>query len=158
MSKERILIVDEEANTQWTLKALLESEDYAVIAAGSIDQALEKFAETELSGLITEYRINNSLTLSMVRMFKNAFPEAYVMMLSYGEVKESEYEQILKAGADDFFQKPISFKRVLLHLQKGLKNRLNLLVNRKTGDDLGIVESQGFMEEETVNPKHRFPV
>jgi len=158
MSKERILILDGEANTQWTLKAMLESEDYAVIAANSIDQALEKFAETELSGLITEYRINNSLTLPMVRKFKDAFPEAYVMMLSYGEVKENEYEQILKAGADDFFQKPLSFKKVLLHLQKGLKNRLNLLMKRKMSDDLRIDGSQGFVGEETISPKHRSPV
>jgi len=41
MSKERILILDEEANTQWTLKELLEGEDFSVIPVNSINQALE---------------------------------------------------------------------------------------------------------------------
>jgi DNA-binding NtrC family response regulator len=127
MSKERILILDGEANSQWTLKALLENEDFSVIVANSIDQAFGNFAKNEFSGLITEYRVNHSLTLNVVREFKKAFPEAYVMMLSYGEVREGEYEEIINAGTDDFFQKPISLRRVLLHLQKGLKNRLNLL-------------------------------
>ncbi len=136
MSKERILILDGEANSQWTLKALLESEDYTVIAANSINQALGKLAETELSGLITEYRINDSSTISLVREFKKAFPEAYVMTLSYKQLKESEYEEIIEAGTDDLFQKPISFKKVLLHLQKGLKNRLNLLIKIKLAGDL----------------------
>ncbi len=149
MSKERILILDGDVNTQWTLKSLLESEDYSVIAVSVIDQAFEKLAETALSGLITEYRINDSSTLSMVREFKKAFPEAYVMMLSYKEVKESEYEQIIKAGTDDFFQKPISFKKILIHLQKGLRNRLNLLVN----ENLSRAVSNDSEEETTTNLK-----
>ncbi len=150
MSKERILILDGEANSQWTLKALLESEDYSVIAANTIDQALEKFAESGFSGLITEYRINDSSTVSLVREFKKAFPEAYVMTLSYKELKESEYEEIIEAGTDDLFQKPISFKKVLLHLQKGLKNRLNLLIKIKSAGDLNGVMANDSIEEKAA--------
>jgi len=153
MSKERILILDEEANTQWTLKALLESEDYSVITTNSVDQALENFAENELSGLITEYKIGESLTLAMVREFKESFPEAYVMMLSYREVKEGEYEQIINAGADDFFQKPISLKKVLLHLQKGLRNRLNLLMKEKLASNLNGITANDPIKEKELNSK-----
>ena len=132
MSKERLLILDPEPNTQWTLKVSLEEEDFSVITANSIDQAIENFKENELSGLITEYRVGHSSTLNTVREFKKVFPEAFVMMLSNEEVlaNENEYEEIINAGIDDFFQKPISFRKVLLHLKKGLKQRANAVLEK----------------------------
>ena len=66
MSKERILILDEEANTQWTLKELLEGEDFSVIPVNSINQALESYRENNFGGLITEYRVNQSTTLNVM--------------------------------------------------------------------------------------------
>jgi DNA-binding NtrC family response regulator len=131
MSKERLLILDPEENTQWTLKALLEGEGFSVIATASIDQALNTFKENDLIGLITEYRIGHSSTLNIIREFKRDFPGAYVLMLSNQDTLENEYEEIIDAGIDDFFQKPISFKKVLVHLKKGLKHRLNEVLEKK---------------------------
>ena len=46
MSKERILILDEEANTQWTLKELLEGGGVRT-PVNSINQALQRLREGE---------------------------------------------------------------------------------------------------------------
>ena len=43
------------------------------------------------------------------------------MMLTNNEVDERQYEEIIRAGVDDYFLKPVSFNRILLHLEKGLK-------------------------------------
>ena len=45
------------------------------------------------------------------------------MMLTNDEVNEQEYEDIIRAGVDDYFLKPVSFNRILLHLEKGLKKQ-----------------------------------
>jgi len=136
MTRETILILDPELNTQWPLKTFLENEDYNVIPVNTVEKARKKFSEFEVSGLITEYWINHSSTLETVRGFKKAFPEAYVMFLTHGEIEESEYEEIIDAGADDFFLKPFPSKKILLHLRKGLKQRQNLLQKKRLADQL----------------------
>jgi len=136
MPKETIVILDPELNTQWPLKTFLEIEDYNVISANTIEKARKTFSEFEVSGLITEYWINHSSIPETVRGFKKAFPEAYVMLLTHREIKEREYEEIIDAGVDDFFLKPFSAKKILLHLRKGLRQRENLLQKRRLADEL----------------------
>jgi len=136
MLKETIIILDQESHTQWALKTLLESEEYNIIPVDTIEKALKNFSEYEVSGLITEYWINDSSTLETIRGFKKVFPEAYVMILTNGEMKEDEYEEIINAGTDDFFLKPLPIKKILLHLRKGLKQRQNLLQKRRLADEL----------------------
>ena len=155
MSKERILILDEEANTQWTLKEWLESEDFLVIPVNSIKQALESLRETDFGGLITEYRVDQTTTLDVIGEFKKSFPEAYVMMLSHGEVQEGEYEKIINSGTDDFFYKPIALKKVLLHLEKGLNHRRELLLKNEFEEELKKLNwNASNCEEGTTSNRH----
>jgi DNA-binding NtrC family response regulator len=136
MIKETIVILDPESNTQWPLKTFLENEEFNVIPVNTVEKALKKFSEFEVSGLITEYWINHSSTLEAIRGLKKAFPEAYVMMLTNGELQENEYEQIISAGADDLFLKPFSITRILLHLRKGLIHRQNLMQKKRLAEEL----------------------
>jgi DNA-binding NtrC family response regulator len=136
MPRETIVILDPETNTQWPLKTFLENEEYNVIPVNSIEKALKKFSEFEVSGLITEYWINHSSTLEAIRGLKKAFPEAYVMMLTNGELQENEYEQIISAGTDDLFLKPFSVMRILLHLRKGLTHRRILIQKKRLAEEL----------------------
>jgi|APFre7841882654_1041346.scaffolds.fasta_scaffold99716_1 DNA-binding NtrC family response regulator len=123
MAKETILILDTDKNTTWPLKNLLEMEKYPVIVADTTMKALKNFSEFRVYALITEYWVQNGLTLEVVQKLKQISPEAYVMMITDQELKEDEYANIIKAGVDDFFLKPVSVKKILLHLEKGLKSR-----------------------------------
>jgi DNA-binding NtrC family response regulator len=129
MPKETILLLDTEPNIQWTLKTFLESEKYVVQTVNSIEGALKSFKESKISALITEYWIDDSSTLETIRVFKRIFPESYVMVITCENIKESEYEEVMKTGVGDFFIKPISSQKILLHLKKGLKQR-NLLLQK----------------------------
>ncbi len=136
MTKENILILDKECETQHALKTLLETEKYIVIAVDTMDRAVQNFSEFEVSGLITEYSIDHSCTLERIRELKKKFPEAYVMMITNQEVVESEYEEIIDAGVDDFFLKPVSTGKVLLHLRKGLRQRHISLQKKRLEQEL----------------------
>jgi len=127
MAKDTILILDKEFHTQWTLKTILESEKYIVLAMDTMERALQNFKEFEISGLITEYRIDHTNTPEVIRDLKKGFPELYVMMLTYENLEEKEYKKIMSAGIDDFFLKPISSEKILIHLKKGLRQRKILL-------------------------------
>lgn len=76
MPKETILILDREFHAQWTLKTILESEKYIVLSVDTIERALQNFQEFEVSGLITEYRIDQAYTPKIIRELKKSFPEA----------------------------------------------------------------------------------
>jgi DNA-binding NtrC family response regulator len=136
MPKETILLLDTEPNIQWTLKTFLEGEKYVVQAVNSIEGALKSFKESKISALITEYWIDNSSTLETIRVFKRIFPESYVMVITCESIKESEYEEVMKTGVGDFFIKPISSQKVLLHLKKGLKQRALLLQKNRLEQEL----------------------
>ena len=121
MSNQTILIFDNNSHIKWTLKTFLESEKYSVITVDTLNGTLGNFSEIRVSGLITEYWTNHPSALDTIRELKRMFPEAYVMMLTNNEVEENEYEEIINSGVDDYFLKPCSFKKILLHLRKGLK-------------------------------------
>jgi DNA-binding NtrC family response regulator len=123
MARETILILDKEAHTQWTLKAFLENEKYIVLGVDTVERALQCFREFEVSALITEYWIDHTNPVEIIRGLKKDFPELYIMMLTHENLEEKEYKRVVKAGVVDIFFKPLSTEKILLHLKKGLKLR-----------------------------------
>jgi DNA-binding response OmpR family regulator len=130
MSKETIVILDNERHIQWTLKKLLEAEQYTILPADSIGSVMPIFSEREVACLITEYWIDHFYTLELVRGLKKTFPETYVMMLTSKELNDEKYKEILNAGVDDLFEKPFAAAKILLHLKKGLRQR-NIFLQKK---------------------------
>jgi len=143
MPKETVLILDRESHTRWVLKALLENEEYLVIAVDTMERALQNFSEFQVSGLITEYRIDQFSTLDMIRELKTRFPEAYVMMLTADEVTEKEYEEIISVGVDDYFVKPLPSWKILPHLRKGLKQRNTVLHKKRLEHEFSRMKGKG---------------
>ena len=129
MARETILILDTDKNISWTLRTLLEGEEYPTAIADTIEKAIKNFLEFQISGFITEYWIQNENTLGTIRKLKEIYPEAYVMMITDKEINEEEYEEVMQNGVDDYFLKPLPIKKFLVHLRKGLKYR-NFLIKR----------------------------
>ena len=59
-------------------------------------------------------------------------------------------EESINAGVDDFFQKPISFSRLLLHLEKGLTHRRDLVLKKGLEEELKKLNTKTLMREETT--------
>ncbi len=126
MHKGTILILDNDSHSQWTLKTLLESEKYFALAVDTIERVLKNFQEFEISALITEYGFDHLLP-EVIGRLKKRFPGLYVMMLTEENLAEEEYKKVIHAGIDDIFLKPISGEKILVHLNKGLRQRRILL-------------------------------
>jgi len=142
MAKDTILILDTDKHITWTFKTLLESEEYPVVIADTIEMALNHFSEFQVSGVITEFRIENVRTLEAIRRLKETFPETYVMMVTDEATKEEEYTEVFNAGVDDFFLKPISIKKILLHLEKGLRYRSLLIEKNRLEREITTLHSK----------------
>lgn len=159
MPKDTILILDNDFHCQRTLKALLESEKYIALVVDQIGRALKNFQEFEISALIAEYRFDH-LLLEVIWQLKKRFPELYVMMLTNENLGEKEYKKAIHVGVDDVFLKPISGEKILVHLNKGLRQRRMLLYksyleqnwsHRKAKKEAEILEKK--LEEKT-KPYH----
>lgn len=151
MAKEVVLIFDQDPHTRWILKTLLEAEHYIVIAHGEIERLKENFKEFEICGLILEYRPGQNDLIDLVQNLKKGFPEPYILMLSQVEVSDLDYKRILSAGVDDFFLKPFSSEKILLHLQKGLKHRKLVLQKRQMEKKLMKMK----LKTKTIQLSHR---
>ena len=146
MSKETILILDDEKYIQWTLNKLLEGDDYTILSSDSIGTVMPTFSEREVACLITEYWINHFCTLEMVRDLKKRFPETYVMMLTSRELSDEKYKEILNAGVDDLFKKPFAAGKIFLHLKKGLRQRSIFLQKRQLELKLDRIDAGRFAD------------
>jgi DNA-binding response OmpR family regulator len=151
MSKETILILDKELHTQWTLKTILESEKYIVLAVDTIERAIQNFQEFEVSSLITEYQIDHANPCEIIRELKKSFPELYIMMLTHENLEEKEYKKIMSAGIDDFFLKPISSEKILIHLKKGLRQRKIQLQKKRLEQRLNQIKTNRDIREVAVS-------
>jgi DNA-binding NtrC family response regulator len=147
MSKETILILDKDFYTQWTLKTLLESEKYIALAVNSVERVLQNFKEFEVSGIITEYRIDHINIPKVVRELKKSFPELYVMMTTDENLEEKEYKKIMSLGIDDFFLKPVSSEKILIHLKKGLRQRKIFLQKKELEKKLNLLKKNKIVRE-----------
>ena len=146
MSKETILILDNEHYIQWTLKTLLEGEGYTVLSSDSILKALHMCTENEVACLITEYWIDHFCTVGVIQELRKRYPEVYIMVLTSKEVTAERYEEILNAGVDDLFKKPFPAKKILLHLKKGLKQRFIAIQKKRLEQELDRIDHQTHME------------
>jgi DNA-binding NtrC family response regulator len=115
-----VLILDNEYPVSWALKSILGMENYQVFTAATLDEFNKLMPDSGFSALITEYRLDRDSTLNTIKGLKKSQPDLYVMMLTNNEVNEKEYAEIIRSGVDDYFLKPFSFNRILLHLEKGL--------------------------------------
>jgi len=147
MSKDTILILDKDSYTQWTLKTLLESEKYITLAVNSVERALQNFKEFEVSGVITEYRIDHTNMPKVIQELKKRFPELYVMMTTDENLEEKEYKKIISLGIDDFFLKPVSSEKILIHLKKGLKQRKIFLQKKELEKKLNLLRKNKIVPE-----------
>ncbi len=155
MEMDIILILDTDQTIGWTLKTLLETEQYIALFADSLDRAIKDFSEFQISGFITEYRIDNSTTLDAIRKLKEISPDTYVLMITDEEMEEDEYEEVMQAGVDDYFLKPMPIRKILLHLRKGLKYR-SLLIEKKrlerTIETLHLSKHGGVVQNQEASP------
>ena len=124
MSKETILIVDDEEDILELLRYNLKSEGYVVLAAQSGEQAIKVAKQSQpdlmvldlmlpgIDGLeVTRYLRSNATTMEM----------PIVMLTAKGE--ESDVVTGLELGANDYISKPFSPKVLIARIRAILRRR-----------------------------------
>ncbi len=144
MVQETILILEEDLQLQWILKTYLENKGFNIIAHDTIEKVRESISKEKVSVFITtEYWVNHSHILEIIKQLKTTLPKIYIMLITYRMMDEKEYEDFLVAGVDDFLEKPFSLGKIPVLLNKRLgfvsclpsKINLNQNEQRVNGSD-----------------------
>lgn len=136
MNSKKILILEEDLHLRWILKTFLENKGFSIIASDTIEKVLEIISKVKISIFITEYWVDHSNTLEIIKKIKEISPQVYILLNTNRIIDEKEYQQIIDAGVDDLFEKPFSFDKMMIHLKEGSKKRSLIPVKNRLEKDL----------------------
>lgn len=118
-----ILLVDPFKNLLNAYRMILEGEKYGVDTAGNLEEVYAQFDTREYSTVIIEYFPPYEDTLQIIRWMKEKRPEGYILMVTNITIGEADYGKLFSLGLDDLILKPYSPEKILVHIQKGLRQR-----------------------------------
>ena len=122
MTKEKILIVDDEASICSSLKGILEDEGFLVKTAPSGEEGLELLKSQNVDLVLLDIWLPRMNGLDVLKRIKAMEDSPQVVMISgHGTIETAV--RATKLGAHDFLEKPLSLEKVLLTVQNALRQK-----------------------------------
>jgi two-component system response regulator FixJ len=103
--KHFVVVVDDDAKMRESLKSLLESVDFGVVAFASAEETLQSLSLSGASCLITDIRMPGMHGLDLQRRVKHDFPQLPVILIT-GNYDERIEVRAMADGAVMLFYKP----------------------------------------------------
>jgi len=132
-----ILIVDDEVDIRTSLSGLLEDEGYTTRQAENGQQALDMVSEKQPDLVLLDIWMDGMDGLECLSRMKRRAPDLPVVMISGHGTIETAVQATIK-GAYDFIEKPPSVERLLLTIDRAIREfqlrRENVLLRSRTGD------------------------
>lgn len=122
MKKYRILVVDDDVMILQVLHDALTSEGYLCDTTGNGQKAIEKLSERTYSAVITDIKMPVLDGLELTRQIRAKYPDMGILVMT-GYHSEYDYVEAVKAGANDFLQKPFKIKEILIRLSRILRDQ-----------------------------------
>jgi DNA-binding NtrC family response regulator len=109
MSKQQILIVDDNPNMSSLLAEMLEIFEFDSQRAGNGQEALDILGKDQFSMVITDLRMPEMSGSELLKNIKEKFPKLPVVVISGYSLADDE-DDLMSSTADGFINKP--FKMV----------------------------------------------
>jgi len=132
----KILLVEDEKTIAVTLGDDLTAAGHEVVHTPDGKQALGLLREQAFDCVITDVRLPGADGMQVLKAAKEARPETEVLMMTgYATIEHAV--QAIRAGADDYIQKPFLNEAILERLQRLQRFRALLDENRRLREELG---------------------
>lgn len=118
-----ILVVDDEKSIRETLRSILEEEGYKVLTADSIKSMKEKVEKNFFHCVLLDLWLPDGNGLDYISYLKEKLPGSAVIVIT-GHGKTEHAVKAIKEGAYDFLEKPFSMDRLLITVEKSLKETI----------------------------------
>ncbi|MBN1350731.1 sigma-54-dependent Fis family transcriptional regulator [candidate division KSB1 bacterium] len=129
-SKEKILIVDDEAYIIEGLTAILENEGYQIYSASNGLQAIKKLESKQIDLVLADLVMPGLDGLQLLNEMKSRNIFAEVIIIT-GKGTINSAVEAMKAGAYDYLTKPIEPARLRSIIPKVLEHHRLVMSNRK---------------------------
>jgi NtrC-family two-component system response regulator AlgB len=141
----RILIIDDEENIRFAMSMCLENDGHKVVAAGTIEDALERTARQAFDLIFLDVRLGTQNGLDYIKSLLAENPWARIVVITAYASIETAVEA-MKRGATDYLSKPFEAAQLTLLTQKVAERRL---LERKVG---ALQKTLGSMDPEADFP------
>ncbi len=117
---DRILIVDDDVSILKVLKLRLESEQYAVTEATSLEEARGRFAEGEYAIALLDLKLGEENGIQLMKHLREKDPDLPVIILTaYGTIESAV--EAMKEGAYSYLTKPFDNRELLIQVRNGIE-------------------------------------
>lgn len=123
MIKSRILVVDDDIDTQNLVQTLLEIEGYDVQTAANGQEALTTVSTTTIDLIILDVRLPGIDGYEVCRRLKSQPGSRSIPILMYSASFNHVEDKASEAGADDFIVKPFAIDALLLKVRENLEKQ-----------------------------------
>lgn len=117
-----VLVVDDEANARRGMKVLLEQEGFTVSTAGDGAEALDLLAAGSFDIVVTDLKMPRVDGLELLKRARQTYEDIPVLMVTAHGAVESAIAA-MKAGAEDYLEKPVQIEELVVVLERVLRNR-----------------------------------
>lgn len=125
MTKDTVLIVDDEADIRALISITLTSAGYEVIEAEDGEQALEAMDSGQTIDLILcDVYMPNVNGLEAVTWFRSSYPAIPVIVMT-GKPDAQYAKRMFEQGVSLYLVKPLEQKTLLAAVQKALQDKPN---------------------------------
>lgn len=137
-----ILLIDPFQNLVNAYRMIFTEEGYSVESALNLEEAYSCLNKTQFSIIIIEYIPPYQATEGFIEQLKKGSPEVYVLMVANQWIDGETYKRLYTLGVDDFILKPYSPDKILVHIQKGIKQR-ELVLKVQELEKLSLLDPMG---------------
>jgi DNA-binding NtrC family response regulator len=127
--RRKVLIVDDEEDARSGLCEILRAEGYAVDAAATAEEALERFRSETYHLLLTDLLLPGKSGVELTKLVHDACPATAIVLIT-GHATVKTAVAALKRGASDYIRKPVNPRKLKDRVRGLLDRRPDYLPNR----------------------------
>jgi len=122
MARNRVLIIDDEADIRFAVRDYLEAFGYRVTEAGDCRSGLEAFRESPPDVAVVDYRLPDGTVFDLLPAMQDAHPDVPVIVLTgHGSIDLAV--RAIKEGAEQFLTKPVELPALKVVLDRARETR-----------------------------------
>ena len=121
MTKNRILVVDDDESLRRVMEVQLEQEGYSVASAASAQQTLTMLQLRSYDLVITDLKMPGLSGIELLKQIRSQYPETIIIILTAFGTVETAVEA-MKAGVYDYLTKPVHPEEMSLVVGRALEH------------------------------------
>lgn len=120
MTKNKVLVVDDDRMNRWTLSEALRGWNYEVTEAETVAGAISAYEAELPAAVLLDINLPDGSGLDVLSEIKSKTPEAIVIMIT-GEVLAEDVITALRGGAYDFIAKPVNLDELEITVRNAVE-------------------------------------